>query len=96
MFLFQYIDIEIASMGCDDTNGMVRNYSPMEVIATSAFPEIPAQFLDVHLGKLLFAHAKAPFRSLELRQYRPETEMEKVNRRKAEVSVSKYSVMLIK
>jgi hypothetical protein len=43
----------------------------------TSFPELPGPYHDVHLGKLLFATAKAQFHSLELREFRQEKEEEK-------------------
>ena len=50
-------------------HGKVYNYTQEELESLTNFPILPPKFKDVHLGKLLFASAKAQFKSVELRQY---------------------------
>ena len=80
------MNMEISLMGHDKTCGLVVDYTEQEIYNNSTFKEIPQQNLDLHVGSLLFAHVKAQFKSVELRQYRGESDLERELRRKSEVS----------
>ena len=85
--------MEMAMMGGDSRTGLVQDYTVDETHARSMFKEIPLQSIDFHLGKMMFAHAQANYRSILLKQYRPETEDEKKYREyKRQVNVYQYSV----
>jgi hypothetical protein len=51
------------------TEGFVTDHNPDDMSDYTTFSAMPNAYEDVHLGGLLFAHAKAKFKAIELRQY---------------------------
>lgn len=74
MFYFhkflQLYEREVCCASGGSLKGQVRDYTQEELKKFTSFAEIPAGVVDIHLGRLLFAHAKSRYRSLEFRQYR--------------------------